>query len=210
MRLFDAAFAPNPRRLRMFMAEKQIPLEGGPIERIVLDLPKSEHRTPEFRQKSPLAQVPCLELDDGTCLTESRAICTFLESLYPEPNLMGEDAKARAFIEMWDRRAELLLAMPLMLWVRHANPNLAAVERNQSPEVAAANEAQAKRFLPWLESHFGRSHWMAGDAFSIADITLVAGIDFAKMNRWRPGPEFPNILRWRADFDARPAGQVGP
>lgn len=205
MKLYMANFAPNPRRVAMFLAEKAI--TDIPIE--TLDLPAGQHRTPEFREKSPLAQVPALELEDGACLTESRAICSYLEALYPEPNLMGVDAKERAFIEMWDRRIELGLAMPMMMWVRHGHPALAAVETRQSAEVAAWYEAAGKRMARWLDQRLEHQPWIMGARFTIADITAAAGLDFAKLLKWRPGEDLPHLAAWRDRFNARPAGAVG-
>lgn len=204
MKLYTAPYAPNPRRVTMFVAEKRI----TDLETISMDLPAGEHRSEAFRAMSPLSQLPVLELDDGRCLTESRAICTYLEALYPDPNLMGRDAFERAFIEMWDRRMELLFSMPLMMWVRHGNPVLAAVERNQNAEVATYNQGQAMRMAKWLNSELASREWIAGDRFTIADITAACGIDFAKMMRWRPGDDLPHLRRWRLALAERPAGQV--
>lgn len=204
MKLFSAAYAPNPRRVMMFIAEKDL----SDIEIVQVDLIKGEHREPHFRAKSPLAQVPTLELDDGRTITESRAICLYLEALHPEPNLMGRDAFERAWIEMWDRRAELLFAMPLMMWVRHGSPMLAAVEKNQNAEVASWYQAQALRMAKWLDGELAHRPWIAGDRFSIADITAACGMDFAKMVRWRPGDDLPNLQRWRADLSVRAAGKT--
>lgn len=204
MKLYSAPYAPNPRRVTMFMAEKGI----TDIEVIQLDLPKDEHRTPDFRAKSPLSQIPTLELDDGRCLTESRAICTYLESLYPEPNLMGRDGFERAEIEMWDRRVELMVSMPMMLWVRHGNPVLAAVEKNQNPAIAASNQETAMKMARWFDAQLAERPFMAGDRLTNADLTALAGIDFAKMNKWRPDDTTPNLKRWRAMMGERPAGKV--
>ena len=204
MRIIETRAAPNPRRVRVFLAEKGI----THIEIVQLDLPKGEHRGGEFRAKSPLAQVPTLELDDGRTLTESRAICTYLEALYPEVNLLGADAFERASIEMWDRRAELMFAMPLMLWVRHGSPLLAQVEKNQNAEVAVYYQAQAMRMAKWLDGELSGRPWIAGERFTNADITAACGIDFAKMMRWRPGEDFPNLKRWREAIAERPAGKV--
>lgn len=188
----------------MFVAEKGV--EG--IDFIQVNLQKGEHRTPEFRAKSPLAQIPVLELDDGRTLTESRAICTYLEAVYPEPNLMGRDAFERAEIEMWDRRIELLIAQPMMMWVRHGSPVLAAVEMEQCSEVAAYYEKQAKRMAAWLNGQLASRPWIAGERFTIADITAACGMDFAKMMRWRPGDDLPHLKRWREALAERPAGKT--
>lgn len=204
MKLYVAPYAPNPRRVAMFIAEKAI----TDIETVTLDLQAGAHRTEVFRAKSPLSQIPVLELDDGRCLTESRAICTYLEALYPDPNLMGRDAFERAFVEMWDRRMELLFSMPLMMWVRHGNPVLAAVEHNQNAEVASYNQGQAMRMARWLNDELEHRPWIAGERFTIADITAACGMDFAKMNRWRPGAELPHLRRWRLALAERAAGGV--
>jgi len=204
MKLYLAAYAPNPRRVAMFLAEKGV--TDIPIE--MLDLPAGQHRAPEIKAKSPLAHVPILELDDGTCITESRAICGYLESLYPEPNLFGADPKERALIEMWDRRIELGLSMPLMMWVRHGHPALAAVEKRQCPEMAAWYEEGGKRMAAWLDKRLAEQPWIAGERFSIADITAAAGLDFAKLQKWRPGEDLPHLAAWRARFAERPAGRA--
>lgn len=204
MKLYTAPYAPNPRRVMMFLAEKGV----TDIEIVSLDLTKGEHRSEEFRAKSPLAQIPTLELDDGRTLTESRAICTYIEALHPEPNLMGRDAYERAFIEMWDRRMELMFSVPLMMWVRHGNPALAALERNQNAEVAGYNQGQAMRMARWLNEELADRAWIAGERFTIADVTAACGMDFAKMMRWRPGDDLPHLKRWREAFGARAAGKV--
>ena len=204
MKLYVAPYAPNPRRVMMFLAEKGV----SDIEIVTLNLQESEHRTEDFKKKSPLSQIPTLELNDGRTLTESRAICSYIEALHPEPNLMGRDPFGRAFVEMWDRRMELLFSMPLMMWVRHGNPVLAAVERNQNAEVASYNQGQAMRMAKWLDSELATRPWIAGDHFTIADITACCGVDFAKMNRWRPGDDLPNLKRWREAIGSRVSGKV--
>jgi glutathione S-transferase len=207
MKLWLASYAPNPRRVAMFLAEKAA---GDEIEKIVISLPEGEHRTEAYRQKSPLGQTPCLELDDGRILTESRAICTYLESLYPSPNLMGADAYERAEIEMWDRRAELMFSMPLMLWVRHGSPILAKVELNQNAAVAEYYRDQALRMAGWFDQRLKDHLFIAGDRFTNADITVLAGMDFAKMMRWRPGEDLPHLAAWRARMGERACGQTPP
>ena len=188
----------------MFIAEKAI----AGVDVVTLNLQNGDHRTADFIAKSPLSQIPTLELDDGRTLTESRAICTYLEAIHPEPNLMGRDAFERAFIEMWDRRMELLFSVPLMMWVRHGNPVLAAVERDQNAEVAAYNQGQAMRMAKWLDKELASRARIAGERFTIADITAACGMDFAKMNRWRPGDDLPHLRRWRLALAERPAGKV--
>ena len=136
MKLYSSGRAPNPRRVRWFMAEKGI----DDIEIVDVDLLKGDHRAPDYVARAGIAQAPALTLDDGTTITESLAICRYLEALYPEPNMFGRTAKETAVIEMWTRRAEMLCATPLMLAVRHGHPALAALE-TQAPEVATGNRA---------------------------------------------------------------------
>lgn len=204
MKLYTAPYAPNPRRVMMFLAEKGV----DDIELVSVDLPNGEHRTPEFQKKSPLSQVPVLELDDGRTLTESRAICSYLETLYPEPNLMGRDAFERSEIEMWDRRMEMLIASPMMMWVRHGSPAMQAVERDQTEAVSSYYRKQAMRMAQWLNDQLASRPWIVGEKFTIADITAACGMDFAKMMRWRPDDDLPNLKRWRAALGERPAGKT--
>lgn len=206
MKLYLARYAPNPRRVAMFLAEKGI----ADIDIVQLDLGKGEHREPAYVDKVGLALTPALELDDGRILGESRAICSYLESLHPEPNLLGVDAWERAEIEMWDRRVEILLAIPMMLWVRHSSPLLAPVERNQSEAVGAWYRDSAAETAKFFDRRLATHEFFAGPRFTVADITALAGMDFAKLMRWRPDENLPNLKRWREAMKARPAGQVDP
>ncbi|KAF0170751.1 MAG: glutathione S-transferase [Alphaproteobacteria bacterium] len=206
MRLYSAPYAPNPRRVTMFIAEKGI----TDIEIVSLDLQAGEHRTPEFKAKSPLSQIPTLELDDGRSLTESRAICTYLEAVYPDPPLMGRDAFERAEVEMWDRRVELMITMPIMMWMRHGMPVMARLEKNQNAGVAESNQATAMRMVKWFDAQLADCAFIAGDRLTIADLTALAGLDFAKMAKWRPDDCTPHLKRWRDMMAERPAGKVAP
>lgn len=206
MKLYSAAYAPNPRRVTMFIAEKG--LGDIAIENVALD--QGAQHTADFKAKSPLAQAPVLELDDGRCLTESRAICGYLEALHPAPNLMGADPYERAQIEMWDRRVEHAFMLPLMFWVRHGHPVMARVEPNQTEGVATFNQAQAMKAATFLNDELAGRPWIAGERFTIADITAACGVDFAKMMKWRPGEDLPHLARWRAAIGERASGKVGP
>ena len=134
MKLYTSPMAPNPRRVDMFIAEKGI--QG--IERVMVDLTTGAHKTPEFLARNPVGRVPVLELDDGRHLSESRAICTYLESRYPQPNLMGADGEERAFIEMADRQAEFFLLLTVANCVRHTHPGLAVLEQPHPIDVHGA------------------------------------------------------------------------
>lgn len=204
MRLFDSRRAPNPRRVRWVMAEKGI----DDIEIVEIDVFKGEHRTAEYLARAGLGNVPALELDDGTTITESVAICRYLESVYPEPNLFGRDAKETAVIEMWARRAEMLLATPLMLAVRHGHPALAALE-TQILAISESNLASAARALKVFDRQLGESDFIAGDRVTIADILAFTAIDFARMIRFRVPEEFENVARWADAMRARPAAEAG-
>jgi len=205
MKLYMAPRAPNPRRVQMFIAEKGI--RG--IEEIPVDLNAQAHKTPEFLAKSPLARVPVLELDDGRCLGETRAICTYLEGLAPAPNLMGEDFAERAFIEMTDRRVELYLMWPLANWVRHTHPGLAPLENPQFPDYGESQKAVFLRNLAWLEEIFARQEFVAGERFTIADITAFCGLEFAKVMKWRPGEAgFGLVQAWRDRVAGRESAKV--
>jgi glutathione S-transferase len=204
MKLYDSRRAPNPRRVRWFMAEKGI----DDIEIVDVDLLAGAHRTPEYVGRAGIAQAPALTMDDGTTVTESIAICRYLESLYPEPNLFGEGAKETAVIEMWMRRAELLCAMPLMLAVRHTHPALAALE-TQVPEVAANNRAQGERALALFDRRLADSPWIAADRVTIADGVLYVGMEFARLVKFAVPAELTHLAAWQGAMRERASGNAG-
>jgi glutathione S-transferase len=203
MKLYDAALAPNPRRVRWVMIEKGI----TDIEVVRLDIPGGEHKTPDYLAKAGLPNLPALEMDDGTCITESIAICRYLESHYPEPNLFGRDPQEMAVIEMWMRRAEMMVATPFMLGVRHAHPAFGVLEA-QDPAVAAWNQQAGLRALKVLDRRLGESEWLAGERITIADIVAFIGIDFARIVRIRPPEELVHVARWAAAMRERPAADT--
>lgn len=205
MKLYTSHRAPNPRRVRWVMAEKGI----EDVEVIEVDILAGEHRTPEYRKRVGVPHLPSLTLDDGTTISESIAIGRYLESLYPEPNLFGHDAREQAVVEMWTRRAEFYLANPIMLSVRHSHPALAALEATQLPQVAEYNRAAAERFMKTLDRHLAEREFMALDRFTIADIVAVVGLDFARLVRYRPPEEFTNLARWHEACRARPGAKAG-
>lgn len=205
MKLYTSHRAPNPRRVRWVMAEKGV----ADVEIIEVDILAGEHRTPEYRKRVGVPHLPSLTLDDGTTISESIAIGRYLESLYPEPNLFGHDAREQAVVEMWTRRAEFYLANPIMLSVRHSHPALAALEATQLPQVAEYNRAAAERFMKTLDRHLAEREFMALDRFTIADIVAVVGLDFARIVRYRPPEEFGNLARWLEGCRSRPAAKAG-
>lgn len=204
MKLYDSRRAPNPRRVRWFMAEKGI----EDIEIVDIDIFGGEHRAPDYVKMAGLPNVPALELDDGTGITESIAICRYLESLHPEPNMFGTTPVETAIIEMWTRRAEMMVATPLMLTVRHSHPALAAIE-TQVPELAAAQRAGAERAIRVLDRRLGESAFIAAERITIADIVAFTAIDFARMVKFRPAEELTNVTRWADAMRARPAASAG-
>jgi glutathione S-transferase len=204
MKLYDTPLAPNPRRVRWFMAEKGI----DDIEIVSLNLFEGQHRQPDYLEKAGLPNVPMLELDDGTCVTESVAICRYLESRYPEPNLFGRTPAEVAVIEMWSRRAEMMVATPMMMAVRHTHPAMGALEK-QSPEVGHYNREAGLRAMKVLDRRLGESEWLAVDRVTIADILAYIGIDFTRMIKLTPPEELTHLGRWFAAMRARPASAAG-
>jgi glutathione S-transferase len=204
MKLYDTPLAPNPRRVRWFMAEKGI----DDIEVVTLNLIKGEHKTPDYLAKAGLANVPALELDDGTTITESLAICRYLESRYPEPNLFGRTPEEVALIEMWTRRAEMLVATPFMMTVRHTHPALAALE-TQNADIAEYNRQAGLRALKVLDRRLSESEWLATDRLTVADIVAFVGIDFGRMIKLSPPEELANVGRWAKVMRERPAAKAG-
>ena len=205
MKLFTSHRAPNPRRVRWVLAEKGV----ADVELVELDIMVGEHRTPEYRAKVGVPHVPALELDDGTTISESIAICRYLESVYPEPNLFGRDAAEQAVIEMWTRRCEFYLANPIMLNVRHSHPALAALEATQLPQVAEYNKLSAEKFMKTLDRRLADHEFIAADRFTIADVVAVVGLDFARLIKYRPPEEFAHLARWLEASRARPAAKAG-
>lgn len=204
MKLYDTLYAPNPRRVRWLMAEKGV----TDVEIVQVDLMSGQHRTPEYRDRAGLSHLPSLELDDGTCITESLAICRYLESVYPEPNLLGRDPVETAVIEMWTRRAELYLANPMMLHTRFTHPALSALEPPE-PAVGAYNLKTAEKMMKTLDRRLAGRDWLAADRITLADIVAYTGIDFGRLVKYRLDPALENLARWREAMKARPAAEAG-
>jgi glutathione S-transferase len=203
MKLYDSRRAPNPRRVRWFMAEKGQDVLPD-LEIVDVDILKGEHRDPAYRNRAGLSMVPALELDDGTVLTESLAICRYLEALVPEPNLFGRDPRETAVIEMWTRRCEIYVANPLMLAARYGHPAL-AVMGDHDPEGSAKNRAAAERMLKHLERQLAGREFIAADRVTIADIVTVTAMDFARLIKFRPPEGMIHVARWYEAMRARPA-----
>jgi len=206
MHLYSAHRAPNPRRVLMFLHEKGI--ADLPVTDI--DLNAGAHRSPAFLARSPLAKVPALELDDGRVLTETRAICTYLEGRFPEPNLMGVDAEERAFIEMADRHVEFGLLLQIAHAIRHTHPGLATLEQPQFPDFGASQGQKLLQTAQVFEQLLARQPWMAGARFTIADITAFCALEFArgllKFSPARAG--LPALQAWRDRVAERPSARA--
>lgn len=200
MLLYDTPRAPNPRRVRMFLAEKGVPV---PIREI--DLMALEHKGDDYARINPLMRVPALVLDDGEVLTESVSICRYIETLYPEPNLFGRDGREAAFVDMWQRRMEFELFMPVAHAFRHSHPRLAALEQPQFPEFAGAQRARAVAAMRWLDGELAERRHVAGEGFTIADITAFVALELTPLARLDIPGELAHLAQWRADVAARPS-----
>jgi glutathione S-transferase len=202
MLLYDSVMAPNPRRVRIFLAEKGMTV---PTEQV--DIGKAANRSAEYLAKNPLGGVPILELDDGSILTESVAICLYFEGLQPQPPLLGVDARDKAFVEMWQRRMELGLLMNTAGCFRNTH----AFFKGRIPQVpeygAVCKEAAGKQFA-WLDGELASRRFVAGDRYSIADITALVAIDFGKVSDIRIQPEQKNLSRWYQEVSTRPSAKA--
>jgi glutathione S-transferase len=201
MKLYFSTMAPNPDRVRYFAQEKGA---WDKLDKVEINIIKQEHKTDAYRAVSPLAQIPTLILDDGTPITESRAICTYLEGVFPEPNLMGRGTKEKAVIEMWDRRMELTYLMPVGHWFRNSHPAMAELEKPQSAEWAQISSGRARKMAEFIDSHLATSPFVAGPRFSIADITLHVALGFGKIVKFKPWEDLPNLAAWRTRMADRP------
>ena len=202
MKLHTFNGAPNPRRVHIFLREKGIEI---PFEQV--DIRKGESRAPEFRERvNVMGGLPVLELDDGSHLAESIAICRYLEAMVPEPALFGGDPKEQAFVEMWTRRIELNFMVPVgMVWV-HGSPLTRAVVKHQIPEMAELNRGVVQSYFDFLDRHLAEHEYLANDAFSIADITAFCTLEFAaKLNDLPHASEQKHLSRWAESLSSRPS-----
>ena len=203
MKLYDGGRAPNPRRVRVFLAEKGIEVPLVPV-----DMNELVHKAPEIEQLNPLMRLPVLVLDDGTVLTESVAICRYFEELQPEPALFGRGALGKAKVEMWQRRMELNLMMPVAQAFRHIHPAMKEWEVPQIAEWGEANKPKALDFLELFDADLGDRPFVAGDEFSIADISGMIAIDFMKPARIAVPESCVNVLRWYQSVKSRPSAEA--
>lgn len=200
MKLYDGGRAPNPRRVRIFLTEKGIEVPLVPV-----DMGAMGHRSPEIASRNPLRRLPVLELDDGTIITESVAICRYFEEMQPEPALFGRGAVGKAQVEMWQRRMELNFLGAVANAFRHLHPAMKEWEVPQVPEWGEVNKPKVLDFLAFLDGELAGREFVAGDDYSIADITGLIGIDFMKPARIAVPDECANVRRWYATVTARPS-----
>jgi|SRR5665213_977204 len=203
MKLYDGGRAPNPRRVKVFLAEKGVTV---PVEQV--DLGKLAHKSAGYTAINPLQRVPALELDDGTIISESIAICRYFERLHPEPPLFGTDAKDMAMVEMWERRIEFHLLGLISHVFRHSHPAMAAMEVPQVAAWADANKPRIMDFLGLLDRELGQHRHVAGDRFSVADITGMIAVDFMKPAKLSVPEHLSNIKRWHEEVSARPSAKA--
>ena len=200
MKLYNSDRAPSPRRVRIFLAEK-----GVSIPLVEVDLAKLEHKTVEFAGLNPFETIPILELDDGTRIAETIAICRYIEALWPEPNLFGLAPVEQAMIEMWQRQLELRLLLPIAQVVRHSHPKMAEMENPQVPDWAAVNRPKALHAMEIVDEALRERPFIAGDRFTVADITGLVALDFAKSARIAIPAELVRLNRWHGALKARPS-----
>jgi glutathione S-transferase len=202
MKLYDSAAAPNPRRVRIFLAEKGISV---PIEPV--DITKAVNRQPEFLKKNPLGGLPVLELDDGTFIAESVAICRYFEETRPQPPLLGTDAKDRALVEMWQRRMELELFRNVTGCFQNTHKFFAG-RIPQVPEYGEVCRNAARARLAWLDGELAGRAFVAGERYTIADITALCAIDFGRVSEIRIAPEQKQLQRWYDSVSTRPSAKA--
>ena len=202
MKLYDSKLAPNPRRVRIFLAEK-----GIEVPTVQVDLASGENRRPPYIEMNPMGGVPFLELDDGTVIAESVAICRFFEEMRPEPPLLGTDAKDRALVEMWQRRMEL----ELFRWVTGCFQNTHEFFKGRIEQVPAYGEvcrSNARKRVAWLDRELAGRPFVAGARYTIADITALCALDFGRVVDVRIAPEHESLARWHEAVSARPSAKA--
>ncbi|TWH01250.1 glutathione S-transferase [Mesorhizobium sp. J18] len=203
MKLYDGGRAPNPRRVRVFLAEKGIAIPMVPV-----DMGAMGHKSEELTRRNPLQRLPILELDDGTIITESIAICRYFEELRPEPVLFGKGALGKALVEMWQRRVELNFYAAVAAAFRHIHPAMKEWEVPQVPEWGEANKPKAVEFMRLLDKELADREFIAGDEYSIADITALITVDFMKPARIEMPSDLAHLRRWYETVAARPSAKA--
>lgn len=192
--------APNPRRVRIFLAEK-----GVSVPTVDIAIMKREHKSPEHLARNSLGQVPTLELDDGTMISETVAICRYFESVHPNPPMFGRDGIEQALVEMWTRRVEFSVMTPVGMFWRHAHPFTAAVVVPQYKEFGESNRAHYERALGWLDGELKGREFLATKDYTVADICLLSTVDFATWIGLAIPDSLANVRAWHARVTSRPS-----
>jgi glutathione S-transferase len=202
MKIYEFTQAPNPRRVRIFLAEKGITV---PLEQI--NLAAADNRKPEFIKKNPMGGLPVLELDDGIHIAESVAICRYFEETHPKPPLMGIDAKDKAVVEMWQRRMEF----EILMMTAGAFRNTSDFFKGRIPQVKEYGEVcrnAALKRLEWLDTVLADREFIAGPRYTIADITAMVGIDFGRTTGIKILENQKNLARWHQAVSSRPSAKA--
>ena len=200
MKLYDGGRAPNPRRVRIFLAEKGITV---PTEQV--DLGKLQQRSEAYAAINPMQRVPALVLDDGTVIAESIAICRYFEAIQPDPPLFGRGALASALIEMWNRRLELHLFLPVATIFQHLHPAMKIMVDPQVAEWGEANKPRVFEFLRFLDGELENRPFVAGPDYSVADITALVAVDFMRVSKLVVPDSLSHVRRWHEAVAARPS-----
>jgi len=199
MKLYDTQLAPNPRRVRIFLAEK-----GIDIPKVQIDLGKMEQKSESYSAVNPRKRTPALELDDGSVISESVAICRYIEALHPEPNLFGRTAKEIGEIEMWSRRLEMHLLATIASAFRHLHPAMVQMEVPQVREWGEVNKGRIVDELAFLDRQLKGREFICCDRYTNADLTGLVAIDFLRPTRVTVPDELVDLKRWHAAMAARP------
>ncbi|MDX1633560.1 MAG: glutathione S-transferase family protein [Marinobacter sp.] len=204
MKIYETKTAPNPRRVRMFMAEKGL-LEKA--EFVQVDLLKGENLTPEYAARNPMKKVPVMELDDGTCISETMAICRYFEESYPETPLLGRSPLEKAQIEQWLRWIEFYFFMPTGMCFQHTSGYFKD-RMNPIKEWGEECRTTVEKFFHFLDKQLAEREYICGEAFTAADINAFTTIDFNKVNNIRIQPEQTHLQAWYDRIKARPSARV--
>ena len=209
MKFYDCAVAPSPRRVRIFLAEK-----GLTVPTVQIDLRNGEQFSPAFRAVNPECTVPVLELDDGTTLSDSIAICLYLEECHPQPPLMGIGAYDKALVAEWQRRAERDGMSAMAEAFRNATPAFkqralpGASEYAQIPALAERGRARVQQFFRMMNARLAEHEFVAGERYTVADITTLVAVDFAGWIKLAIPDDCANLRRWHAQVGARPSAKA--
>lgn len=203
MKLYDGGRAPNPRRVRIFLAEK-----GVSVPLVPIDIMAKDHKTDAFTRLNPMQRIPVLELDNGAAIAESVAICRYFEEVFPEPPLMGSTALEKATIEMWNRRVEFGIFGAVAAAFRHSHPAMREMEVPQIGEWARSNREKAVEMMRFFDGELATRDYVAGDSYSIADITLYCAIDFCRLPKIEVPEDLRHLKSWYERMAARESAKA--